>query len=163
VIPEPTITAWGTQRPWPNRAAIEQDLLLARLIVAIYEHPFLSQDLVFRGGTCLHQVHLPQPLRYREDLDFVRRTHDGIGPLFDALREVAEAVGLEVKGTDVSQHPKMLLRAFVEQAPGVWLRIKVEINTHETSPARELLHVPFGVATDWFTGSNEVLTSPPQS
>jgi superfamily II DNA or RNA helicase len=39
VIPAPAITAWGLQRPWPNRAAVEQDLLLARTIVAIYEHP----------------------------------------------------------------------------------------------------------------------------
>ena len=49
MIPDPSITAWGLSRPWPNRAAIEQDLLLARLIVAIYTHPRLSQELVFRG------------------------------------------------------------------------------------------------------------------
>lgn len=161
MIPEASITAWGVQRPWPNRAAVEQDLLLARLIVAIYQHPFLREELVFRGGTCLHQVHLPQPLRYSEDLDFVRRTHDGIGPIFDALREVAEAVGLEVKGTDVGQHPKMRLRAAAEGATNIWLRIKVEINTHETSPARSLEHVPFSVVSDWFTGQADVLTFTP--
>lgn len=81
MIPAASITAWGVDRPWPTRAAIEQDLLLARLIVAIYQHPRLGEDLVFRGGTCLHQVHLPVPLRYSEDLDFVRRTHTGIGDL----------------------------------------------------------------------------------
>jgi predicted nucleotidyltransferase component of viral defense system len=79
VIPAPAITAWGLQRPWPNRAAVEQDLLLARTIVAIYEHPLLAEELVFRGGTCLHQVHLLTPRRYSEDLDFVRRTHARIG------------------------------------------------------------------------------------
>lgn len=161
MIPETAITAWGVHRPWPNRAAIEQDLLLARLIVAIYEHPFLREELVFRGGTCLHQVHLPQPLRYSEDLDFVRRTHDGIGPVFDALRAVADHLGLEVKGTDVGQHPKMRLRAPAEGAPGIWLRIKVEINTHETSPARNLERVPFSVASSWFTGQVDILTFSP--
>jgi predicted nucleotidyltransferase component of viral defense system len=158
VIPAASITAWGVDRPWPSRLAIEQDLLLARLIVAVYDHPRLREELVFRGGTCLLQVHLPAPLRYSEDLDFVRRTHTGIGGVFDDLREVAAAVGLEVRGTDIGEHPKMRLRARAEESPDIWLRIKVEINTHETSPARDLVRVPFTVASPWFTGSTDVLT-----
>lgn len=110
MIPPHHITAWGVERPWPNRASVEQDLLLSRLIVEIYDQPDLRDELVFRGGTCLHQVHLPAPLRYSEDLDFVRRTHTGIGPVFDALRDVAAAMGLEVRGTDLGRHPKMRLR-----------------------------------------------------
>lgn len=161
MIPNPSITAWSIDRPWPNRAAVEQDLLLARLIVEIYNHPRLSEELVFRGGTCLHQIHLPTPLRYSEDLDFVRRTHTGIGAIFDDLREVAAEVGLEVKGTDVGQHPKLRLRAASEQDASIYLRIKVEINTHETSPARGLIRVPFTVHSDWFTGSADVLTFTP--
>jgi predicted nucleotidyltransferase component of viral defense system len=128
VIPAASITAWGTTRPWANRAAVEQDLLLARTIVAIYQDPLLREELVFRGGTCLHQVHLSSPWRYSEDLDFVRRTHGGIGAVLDALRDVAQLVGLQVRGTDVSTHPKMRLRATAEDDPNVPLRIKVEIN-----------------------------------
>jgi hypothetical protein len=48
VIPAASITAWETARPWPSRAAIEQDLLLARTIVAIYEHPDLRNELLAR-------------------------------------------------------------------------------------------------------------------
>src|SRR5262249_20998724 len=107
---------------------VEQDLLLARTVVAIYEHPALRDELVFRGGTCLHQVHLPTPLRYSEDLDFVRRTHSGIGPILDALREVAAKVGLEVRGTTISEHPKLTLRGRSEDDPNLPLRIKFEIN-----------------------------------
>jgi len=84
VIPAPSITAWAITRPWPSRMAIEQDLLLARTVIAIYDHPRLRDELVFRGGTCLNQVHLPAPRRYSEDLDFVRRTHSGIGVVLDA-------------------------------------------------------------------------------
>lgn len=36
--------------------------------------------------------------------------------------------------------------------------MKVEINTHETSPARDLVRIPFQVRSGWFTGSAEVLT-----
>ncbi len=49
MIPNPSITAWSVARPWPNRAAVEQDLLLARLIVEIYNHPRLSEELYRRG------------------------------------------------------------------------------------------------------------------
>ncbi|MDZ7734161.1 MAG: nucleotidyl transferase AbiEii/AbiGii toxin family protein [Acidimicrobiia bacterium] len=43
----------------------------SRLIVAIANHPLLGEELVFRDGTCLHKVVLPEPLRYSEDLDYV--------------------------------------------------------------------------------------------
>ena len=105
-------------------------------------------------------MHLRTPLRYSEDLDFVRRTHSGIGEVFDALREVAAAAGLTVRGTDVGQHPKMRLNALAEE-DGLTLRIKVEINTHETSPAFELERVPFGVTSAWFNGQADVLTFNP--
>jgi predicted nucleotidyltransferase component of viral defense system len=162
VIPAATVTAWGARRPWPNRAAIEQDLLLARTIVAIYNHPLLRRELVFRGGTCLHQVHLPAPVRYSEDLDFVRRTNDGIGSVLNALREVAAEVGMTVRGVKIGEHPKMVLRAQAEDDPSLALKIKIEINTHETSPAREPVRLPFEVATSWFTGAADVLTFVPE-
>ncbi len=161
MIPANAITSWATTRPWPSRFAIEQDLLLARVVVAIYQHPVLSQELVFRGGTCLHQVHLAVPRRYSEDLDFVRRTHTGIGHVLDAVREVAAEVGLGIAGRSISEHPKMTLRAAAEDDPARSLRIKIEINTHETSPALPLLPLPFHVRSAWFTGSANVLTFAP--
>lgn len=103
-------------------------------------------------------MHLRHPLRFSEDLDFVRRTHTGIGPIFDAMREVAGVIGLDVRGTDVGQHPKMRLRAPAEGVDGATLRIKLEINTHETSPASPLIRMPFSVQSAWFAGEAEVLT-----
>ncbi len=111
MIPQAAVQAWSTTRAWPTLVAVEQDLVLARLIVEIARHPLLGDELVFRGGTCLHQLVLDQPLRYSEDIDFVRSTHSGIGPVIDALREVADGVGLHVAGTDIRQHPKIRLRA----------------------------------------------------
>jgi predicted nucleotidyltransferase component of viral defense system len=156
VIPGAAITAWGTSRPWPNRAAIEQDLLLARTIVEIYRDPMLRDELVFRGGTCLHQLHLPSPLRYSEDLDFVRSSHGPIGPVLDALRAVAQRLGLEVKNVVIGQHPKIAFRALSED--GLPLRLKIEFNTHETAPARPTIRIPFQVDSSWFAGGADVLT-----
>lgn len=158
MIPAADITAWGLQRPWPTRAAIEQDLLLARTIVAIYQHPDLRDELAFRGGTCLHQVQLTQPRRYSEDLDFVRCTSGPIGGVLDALRDVANDVGLDVKDVSVNTYPKIRLVAQSEDDPRAQLRIKIEINTYERSPARPLIRLPFQISSEWFTGSTEVLT-----
>lgn len=159
MIPKAAITEWGVSHPWPNPQAIEQDLLLARMIVEIYSHPFLSEELVFRGGTCLHQVVLPTPLRYSEDLDFVRRTHTGIGVVFDALRDVSDTVGLHVHSTDSrGQQPKVRLTAVSENDPDLALRVKIEINTHETLPADPVMTRQFSVASSWFEGTAEVRT-----
>ena len=151
MIPAAAITAWGNTRPWPSREQVEQDLLLARTIVAIYDHPLLGKELVFRGGTCLHQVRLPSPMRYSEDLDFVRRSHTQIGPVFDALREVAVETGLSVHSTSLGPFPKMRLEAPATNS-NAKLRIKIEINTHETSPAQPLVALPYEVTSTWFTG-----------
>ena len=157
MIPRAAITEWGATRPWPSRDQIEQDLLLARTIIAIYEHPMLKEELAFGGGTCLHHVHLSSPLRYSEDLDFVRTTRTPIGPVLDALRDVAEDVGLTVAQMAVGMHPKIKFRAPATSG-GADLRIKVEINTHETSPARPLIQLPFAVSSNWFSGACSLQT-----
>ena len=158
MIPNAVVTAWGRDRPWPTRQQVEQDLLLARLIVDIFNHPYLGGELVFRGGTCLHQLRLAAPRRYSEDLDFVRRTHAGIGVVFDALREVAERIGFEVASRVSSENSKMVLVAHAEHDPSLPIKVKVEVNTHETSPVLPLEDVSFSVDTAWFRGSAQVHT-----
>ena len=149
------ITRWAKNAPWPTREQVEQDLVLSRLIVEIARHPLLGDELVFRGGTCLHKLHLTTPRRYSEDLDYVRVTSSGIGPILDALRDVGGMLDLEAR-TKVTQHPKVQFRsAFGSGAP---MRIKVEINTYEISPARTLVHIPYVVDSPWWSGQADVQT-----
>ena len=61
MIPAAAITPWSVSAPWPTRAQAEQDLLLSRLIVELASDPYLRDELIFRGGTCLHKLHLPVP------------------------------------------------------------------------------------------------------
>ncbi|MGQ0842507.1 MAG: nucleotidyl transferase AbiEii/AbiGii toxin family protein [Sporichthyaceae bacterium] len=162
MIPQDAIAAWGVTRPWPSDEAIEQDLLLARAIVEIYRHPFLRDELAFRGGTCLHQLHLARPLRYSEDLDFVRLTHSPIGPVYRALREVGETMGISDVHTVPGRHPKVRWRVPATSDPQARLRIKIEMNTFETSPARPHVRIPFAVASPaYFVGDTDVLTFHP--
>ena len=85
MIPEVVITRWSNDAPWPSRDQVEQDLVLSRLICEIANHNLLGDELVFRGGTCLHKLHLQRALRYSEDLDYVRVTAGPIGPVFGAI------------------------------------------------------------------------------
>jgi predicted nucleotidyltransferase component of viral defense system len=81
VIAQAYLNEWTSQAPWPQQAQIGQDLVLSRLIVEIARHDLLGGELTFRGGTCLHKLHLSKQLRFSEDLDYVRRTHSGISPI----------------------------------------------------------------------------------
>lgn len=158
MIPANAITAWGAQRPWPTPEQIEQDLLLSRAICAIADDEYLGEELVFRGGTALHKLHLEQPFRYSEDLDYVRRTAGGIVPLTQALTRLGESLGFKVN-TRISEHPKVFWRATADS--GVPLRIKIEVNTHERSPALPLLRHEHGIESPWWTGSAAVQTFQP--
>ena len=160
MIPAAYITAWSRVAPWPSDDQVEQDLVLARLIVEIANHPLLGGELVFRGGTCLHKLVLPEPLRYSEDLDYVRASHGPIGGLLDAIREIADRVGMDLN-TDVSTSPKARLRGQLESGSGR-MRIKIEINTYEISPARPHRTVPFAVDSPWWSGAADVLTFQPE-
>lgn len=156
MIPAADITAWGLRRPWVTRDQVEQDLLLERVIVEIARDPYLGSELVFRGGTCLHKLHLPTPWRYSEDLDYVRATDGPISPAVDALREVAARVGLTVGSVDIGPHPKVQFRAVADS--GARLRVKIEMNTHERSPARPHVHRPLRLESRWWAGEADVLT-----
>lgn len=158
MIPATAITAWSAQRPWPTPEQVEQDLLLSRAICAIASDEYLGEELVFRGGTALHKLHLEQPFRYSEDLDYVRRTGGGIAPLTQALTNLGERLGFEVR-TRVGEHPKVYWRTTA--GSGVPLRIKIEVNTHERSPALPLLHHEHRVDSSWWTGSAAVQTFQP--
>jgi len=158
MIPRRHLTAWALTHPWPSPVQIEQDLLLTRAICAIADHPFLGEELVFRGGTAMHKLHLPEPLRYSEDLDYVRRTASAIGPTLTALRTVGDDLGFQTSSR-VGTHPKVLWRTTSDD--GVPIRIKIEINTQERSPALPLIHLPFTPETTWWSSSTQVQTFQP--
>jgi len=147
MIPFNTITAWGVTHQWPSREQIEQDLLLSKAIIEIYKNERLSNELIFRGGTALHKIILPFPSRYSEDLDFVRSTSGGIGDIMKELTELGKQTGFIVK-TRLGQFPKVYWHAKAQT--GRDLRIKIEINTFERSPALPLIKVEHTINTDWF-------------
>lgn len=156
MISEAEIAHWQRRAPWPTLEQVEQDLVLSRLIVEVASHPLLGDELVFRGGTCLHKLWLDRPWRYSEDLDYVRRTPGGVGRVLDAIREVAAIVGFDRVHTDVRRHPKVRLDStFVH---GGRMRVKLELNISERVSARPTVTKAFDVNSTWFSGAADVAT-----
>lgn len=158
MIAQAYLNEWAAKAPWPQQIQIEQDLVLSRLIVEIARHELLAGEFAFRGGTCLHKLHLPKQLRYSEDLDYVRRTRSGIKPYLTALREVALGIGLVEHGTN--QSGEMVHIVFDGQATGAVGRIRVKIETNITETEAFLLRItrPYAVDSRWWSGRADVST-----
>lgn len=149
------IDAWAIDHPWSARRQVEQDLLLSRAICAIADDPYLGEELTFRGGTAFHKLHVNVPYRYSEDLDYVRSSAGGIAQLTRTLTELGTALGFSVK-TKISRYPKVYWRTTAES--GEPIRIKIEVNTHERSPALSPVYIDHAVVSDWWTGKSAVKT-----
>ena len=154
MIPIDFISEWRSIVPWIDSDQVEQDLIISRALVEIYQNPILQQKLAFRGGTALHKVHLARPHRYSEDLDFIQITGEPIGETLDALRSVldpwlgeptrdrkAGLVKLQYRMTSMNGNP---------------LRLKVEINSREHFGGTSLTTIPYQVQSRWFNGKAEI-------
>ncbi len=157
MIAQAYLNEWATRAPWPQPTQIEQDLVLSRLIVEIARDDLLADELAFRGGTCLHKLHLPTQLRYSEDLDYVRCTHSAIKPYLLALQEVALRVGLAHHATN--QRGQMVHMVFDAEATGAGrIRVKIETNIAETASFLPRTTRPYVVESRWWSGRADVRT-----
>ena len=120
------IVAWGVEHPWPEMDQIEQDLLLSQAICVISNDALLGEELALRGGTAFHKFFLDQPFRYSEDLDYVRTTEGGIGPVMRHLTDIGKELGYDVS-TKMGMYPKVYWRFTADS--GLRGKIKIEINT----------------------------------
>ncbi len=162
MIPQPFITEWSAHAPWPSESQIEQDLILSRLIIEIASDELLVKELAFRGGTCLHKLHLPRPARYSEDLDYTRTSEEPkIGECLTALRRIAADIGLEERKRRFPSHDSDMaciwFRTNSETDDGE-ISIKIEINVHESTPYRPQLLLPHRVDSRWWSASADVPT-----
>lgn len=153
------IVQWGADHPWQNMNQIEQDLLLSRAMIEIANDPLLGGELVLRGGTAFHKLFLPEPYRYSEDLDFVRRSEGGIGDVMKRLTSLGLKMGFDVR-TKMGMYPKVLWRfPFEDGAAG---KIKIEIDTYERSPMMPLTTRSHRVSNPFYAGSADIPTFQPE-
>jgi len=63
LIPRAHITAWRGTVPWADDAQVEQDLVLSRALVEIFNEPAAAAQILLRGGTALHNLLVSPPAR----------------------------------------------------------------------------------------------------
>jgi len=65
------IKEWSHVAPWRQMYQVEQDLIISRALVELFNRPLLAENLAFHGGSTLFMLYLA-PVRYSEDLDLVQ-------------------------------------------------------------------------------------------
>jgi predicted nucleotidyltransferase component of viral defense system len=158
VIPRAFIDAWRSHAPWRSDAQVEQDLLVCRAVIELFQHPVLSQRLVFRGGTALHKLFFSFPRRYSEDIDLVQIEAGPIGPIFDGLRSTLEPLLGEPHRKQGPGVVTLTYRMDSEIPPVIPLKLKVEINSREHFAVLGVQHKSFSLESPWITATCDVAT-----
>jgi predicted nucleotidyltransferase component of viral defense system len=158
VIPRADIIAWQEHAPWADEAQVEQDLVLCRAVVDLFQDERARKGLAFRGGTALHKLHLAPPVRYSEDIDLVQVAAGPIKPMFDAIRERLDPWLGKPSRERKRDSAKLIYRFETEGPPVRSMRVKIEINTREHFSVLGLVTKRFEVATRWFAGATDVPT-----
>lgn len=156
MLPRNEIIAWRAYADWSRDSQIEQDLLITRAIVAIFQDTFLSEHVAMRGGTVLHKVHLAPASRYSEDIDLVLVTGRDIGHIRKALARVLRPVlgvpSLDVLGTIRLAVRNAVLPSSIAQMKFVYspttppparMTVKVEVNLSEREPFYRIVDLPY--------------------
>ena len=87
MVPQAYITAWSNTFPWPTNEQVEQDLVICRALVAVFQDLYLAENLAFRHGLTFHILFLQLKPRYSEDIDFVQISSNPFGLIIDKTKE----------------------------------------------------------------------------
>jgi predicted nucleotidyltransferase component of viral defense system len=157
MIPLATITAWSNAAPWIDPHFIEQDLILCRALIEMFNNNFLAENLAFRGGTAIHKLYLSPQMRYSEDIDFVQVEPKPIGETLNHIREALSFIGTPII-KQKHRNNTLIYRYDAEALPRVTMRLKIEINCQEHLNVHGLVAVPFEIRNMWFSGRCDVVT-----
>jgi predicted nucleotidyltransferase component of viral defense system len=159
MIPAMNIVAWGQTVPWVEQRQVEQDLVIARGLVEVFNDGFLRKQLRVRGGTALNKLHFPKALRYSEDIDLTRTTGGKLGPVLDRLRAILQPwMGHAHYDLGLIGPSLTFTMEAEDTASDVPIRVKVEIATRERIAYDGPHTVPFTVNNPWFTGTADIET-----
>jgi len=158
MIPINIIKQWRQEAPWIYQSQIEQDLVLSRALISLYQNDIIQQSLAFRGGTALNKLFVKPAPRYSEDIDLVQVNDEPIGCIFEAIREVLAPWLGEAKWKQSSRSAKLIYRFQSEDNPPVSLRLKIEINTNEFFTLYGYKHHDYFINTRWYSGGAKIRT-----
>ncbi|MCL4552518.1 MAG: nucleotidyl transferase AbiEii/AbiGii toxin family protein [Candidatus Marsarchaeota archaeon] len=154
MIPVAYITEWQQTAPWQHPDMVEQDLVISRALVELFNDDGVARHLAFRGGTALYKLSLIPAARYSEDIDLVQIDAEPIGATIDCIHGILDP-WLGKPRYDAKDRSYRLTYRFTSEA-GTPLRLKVEINTREH--VGNTVTTPFSVNCRWFSASTEITT-----
>ena len=158
MIPQAAITHWRNVVPWPQDAQVEQDLILSRALVEIFQEPTLLKGLLLRGGTALYKLLVKPPRRYSEDIDLVQVSPGPIGSVLDAIRTRLDPLLGSPRRERNPDNVTLRYRMESEIPPVVPIRLKIEINTREHFAVFGAASHSLNIRSPWFEGRAAVQT-----
>ena len=158
MIPQAHILAWHKVAPWQFDYQIEQDLILSRILVEIYNDKVLCDQLLFRGGTALTKLFFEKPNRYSEDLDFVQTASDPIKPVVLGLQKLIDPwLGKSTTRTRANGF-RIYYQFRTESDPDLIKKIKLEIYTREHFTVFGIKKMNFSVDSRWYKNTTQINT-----
>jgi predicted nucleotidyltransferase component of viral defense system len=154
MIPKAYIERWQDNAPWSMLAMVEQDMVISRALVELYQHPDIVKSLAFRGGTALNKLFITPAVRYSEDLDFVQIPDEPIGNIIDIIRSKLDHWLGEPRRNFTKRSTKLIYR--YNSIDGVQARLKIEINITEHFQVEPLQHCEYSMSSKWFSGGTTI-------
>lgn len=151
MIPKIFIEQWQLNSPWQTLDMVEQDLIINRALVNLYQNKKVCDSLIFRGGTALNKIYLKPSARYSEDLDFVQTTAEPIGETIDAIRNALNWLG-EPNRLLTERSAKLVYK--YNSVNNLAMKLKIEINTTEHFQVMNVNKINFGFESQWFSGES---------
>lgn len=155
MIPDFCLTEWRQQVPWVEDYQVEQDLIISRALISLYERPIIKNNLVFRGGTALHKLYVNPAARYSEDIDLVQITSEPIGKTLDEIRSTMSWLGEPIR-KQTERSVKLFYR--YTALDNSKRKLKIEINTTEHHHFFDLVDFDFAVSNSWYSGNLKLKT-----
>jgi len=147
------IIQWRQHAPWIFQSQIEQDLVLSRALVALFQNPVIRESLAFRGGTALNKLYCPISARYSEDLDLVQIKDAPIGDVMTAIHKVLDPWLGSARWKQNARSVRFIYRFQSEDEPTIPLRLKIEINTVEPFTVFGFKDKTYEVDNRWYSGA----------
>jgi len=156
MIPKNFIERWRINAGWQTLAQIEQDLVISRALIELYNDQHIREALVFRGGTALNKLFLKPPARYSEDIDFVQKKPEPIGATINVIMNLLKPWLDEPKWKITQRSAKLVYK--YQSINNLPAKLKIEINTTEHFQVLPFKREHFAINSDWYEGSTEIIT-----
>lgn len=151
------LNEWRQTVPWSDNKMVEQDLIISRLLVELFNHHKISDSLAFRGGTAIYKLFASYPVRYSEDIDLVQIKAEPIGDTVTAIRSIIDPMLGEPERKRSKKTFTLTYDIFAE-GDSEPQKLKIEINTREHFSVYGLKHKDFTIKSRWFSGESKILS-----